>query len=382
MDYNFIISKLIEFWDITKEVLQKTLFGIDIGKYTVSILIFLFFMLIRHIFSKLILSSIKLYTAKTHSKLYDKLVDAIEQPITIIPVTLGLFFSFEYLNIGDKFGLIGDNIVKSLVSISIFWIVHNLIDPLEFLIKNVSKAFTQAIREWLTKLLKVIIICVGAANVLETWGIQVAPILAGLGLFGVAVALGAQDLFKNLISGILIIAEKRFNSGDWILVDGVVEGTVEKIGFRSTLIRRFDKAPVYVPNVKLSDSAVTNFSGMTHRRIRWMIGVKHSTSIEQLKEIRDNIENYLETNKEFASANEVSTFVRIDCFSESSIDILLYCFTKTTNWGDWLKIKEALAYEIKKIVENSGSGFAFPSRSLYIDRDTGDSAEVFIPPKK
>ena len=77
-----------------------------------------------------------------------------------------------------------------------------------------------------------------------------------------------------------------------------------------------------------------------------------------------------------------STFVRIDRFSDSSIDILLYCFTKTTDWGEWLEVKETLAYKIKEIVEAAGTGFAFPSRSVYIESVPGDAAEVFVPPSK
>ena len=122
-----------------------------------------------------------------------------------------------------------------------------------------------------------------------------------------AVALGAQDLFKNLISGILIIAEKRFNIGDWIKVEGVVEGTVEAIGFRSTFVRRFDKAPVFVPNAKLSDNSLINFSSMSHRRIYWRIGVEYRTTIEMLREIRNNIENYILESDAFAHPPEVST---------------------------------------------------------------------------
>lgn len=234
--------------------------------------------------------------------------------------------------------------------------------------------------DWLIGFLHIAIVFIGAATILEVWGIKIGPILAGLGLFGVAVALGAQDLFKNLIGGILVIAEKRMRVGDWILVDGLVEGTVETIGFRSTLVRRFDKAPVYVPNAKLSDNAITNFSAMTHRRIKWMIGIEYSATIEQLRQIRDEIESHILGLDEFASPSEVATFVRIDRFSDSSIDILLYCFTKTTDWGEWLKIKEALAYRVKEIVEGAGTGFAFPSQSIYVEGITGDAAEVFVPP--
>ena len=235
--------------------------------------------------------------------------------------------------------------------------------------------------EWLVKAIRATFIFIGTATILQIWGIEVGPILAGLGLFGVAVALGAQDLFKNLIAGLLIIAEKRFNKGDWIRVDGTVEGTVESIGFRSTVVRRFDKAPVFVPNAKLSDSAVTNFSSMTHRRIYWKIGVEYRTSVDQLRSIRDAIESYVANNDAFANPPDVVRFVRIDSFSDSSIDIMLYCFTRTTNWGEWLEIKEQLAYAIKEIVEGAGSAFAFPSQSLYIEATPDDSPETFLPPE-
>ena len=90
--------------------------------------------------------------------------------------------------------------------------------------------------------------------------IKIGPIIAGLGLFGVAVALGAQDLFKNLISGILVLVEKRFKVGDWIYLEGVIEGTVENIGFRSTVIRKFDKSLAIIPNFQFEENAVTNVS--------------------------------------------------------------------------------------------------------------------------
>jgi MscS family membrane protein len=221
--------------------------------------------------------------------------------------------------------------------------------------------------EWLVKFVRLLFVALGAATILELWGIAVAPILAGFGLFGVAVALGAQDLFKNLISGILILSERRFQRGDWIRVDGVVEGTVESIGFRSTLVRRFDYAPVYVPNAKLSDSLVINFSKMTHRRIYWKIGIRYGATVDQLREIRDGISGYLNDNADFVKPPFGELFVCIDGFGESSIDLMVYCFTRTTAWGQWLTIKEALAFRIKEIVLGAGANFALPSRSLYVE---------------
>ena len=159
-----------------------------------------------------------------------------------------------------------------------------------------------------------------------------------------------------------------------------MEGVVESIGFRSTRIRRFDKAPVYVPNTFLSDNAVTNFTAMTHRRIYWMIGLEYRTTVAQLRQVRDEIEAAILNDDAFAKPPEVPTFVRVDKFNDSSIDVMLYCFTKTTVWGEWLEIKEALAYRIKDIVEGAGTGFAFPSQSVYIEALPGERPEMFTPP--
>ena len=213
--------------------------------------------------------------------------------------------------------------------------------------------------------------------ILELWGIRVGPVIAGLGLFGVAVALGAQDLFKNLISGIMILMEKRFTVGDIILVSGEVEGVVEQIGFRSTLVRRFDSTPVMVPNYKFAEQSVTNYTRRHHRRIRWLIGLEYRTTIDQLKNIRQEINNLIENDKEFAKNENAGFYVRIDSFSDSSIDLLVQAFTVTNDWGEYLQIKENLAVKIIEIVENNSAGFAFPSQSLYFENLPNEKVEIF-----
>jgi MscS family membrane protein len=102
--------------------------------------------------------------------------------------------------------------------------------------------------------------------------------------------------------------------------------------------------------------------------------------MEQMRQICAEIESYVTGNDDFAGRDEVSTFVHVDSFNESSIDIMLYCFTKTTVWGEWLKIKEALAYKVKQVVEDAGSGFAFPSQSVYVEKFPADAPEAFTPP--
>ncbi len=373
-------AELQQYWKIVLEVWDKGVWGVDLGRILIAVGIFLGFLAIRGLFTRFVFARIVRWTEKTSTDLDEKAVKALQGPIRFIPVTMGAFFALDYLKLPNPFAEIGDNLIRSLIAFTLFWALYALVDPLSFLMRRLEAMFTQEMVMWLVKAIKVAVAFLGGATILELWGIQVAPLLAGLGLFGVAVALGAQDLFKNLIAGILVIAEQRFRVGDWILVDGVVEGTVEDIGFRSTTVRRFDKAPVYVPNAKLSDNAVTNFTAMTHRRIYWHIGIEYGASVDQLRKVRDEIEGYILNNKDFASPSQVSTFVRIDRFSDSSIDIMLYCFTKTTNWGEWLAIKETLAYKVKEIVEGAETGFAFPSQSIYVETLPADRPEMFVPP--
>jgi len=369
-----------DFWILVSGVWEKGVGGIDVGKMLTAAGIFIGFLLLRRLFSKFVMSWLKSVTSRSKTSIDDVMIETLEPPLRLVPLVLGVFFSARYLQPTGLVSDVADNLVKTLIAISIFWGLLRILQPLSSVLSNLEKVFTVELVDWLVKSIRIAVILIGGATVLQIWGIEVAPIIAGAGLFGVAVALGAQDLFKNLIAGLLIIGEKRFRKGDWILVVGVVEGTVESIGFRSTVVRRFDKAPVMVPNTNLSDTAVINFSGMTSRRIYWTIGVTYNTSVDQLRVIRDGIENYVLSDGAFVAPEDAATFVRIDRFSDNSIDIMLYCFTKTTDWGEWLKIKEQLAYHIKQTVENAGSGFAFPSRSVYVEHLPASGPEIFVPP--
>ncbi|WP_306017184.1 mechanosensitive ion channel family protein [Oceanicaulis sp. MMSF_3324] len=363
---------------IVQTVWDTSFLGLSVGAGLAALGIILIAFVFRGLFSAVIVHRVRKAAESTQSELDDKLLDALYGPIKMIPVIIGVYISVNILGLrGENAAISGDSIVQTLVIIALFWGLRNAVDPVAHLFKPLRRALNPVMIDWLAKALKILFIIIGAAAVLSAWGIPVAPVIGGLGLLGVAVGLGAQDLFKNLIAGILILTEKRFVPGEWIKVDGIVEGDVEQINFRSTLVRRFDKSPVYVPNSFLSDQAVTNFQRMTHRRIKWAIGVEYKTTTEQLGYIRDKTLDWVMNHPEFAKPPEVPTFMRVDSFGPSSIDFILYCFTNTTNWGEWLRIKEELALALKEIVEESGTAFAFPSTSIYMD----DGAEVFVPPK-
>ena len=367
------------FTDLFFDVWNNGVFGINATDIIVSLVIFLLFYLLRRLIARFILNRLSRIVSKTSNQIDDAVIEVLDGPLKFLPVVLGFFIASSYLDVSDNNQDFLDLLNRSLITIFIFWLLHQLIIPFSFVIKNFESKISKPLVDWTLKGLKILVIILGAVAILELWGIRVGPVIAGLGLFGVAVALGAQDLFKNLISGIMILMEKRFTVGDVILVSGEVEGVVEQIGFRSTLVRRFDSTPVMVPNYKFAEQSVTNYTRRHHRRIRWLIGLEYRTSIDQLKNIRDEINNLIEKDDNFAKNQNASFYVRIDSFSDSSIDMLVQTFTVTNDWAEFLKIKENLAVKIIEIVENNEAGFAFPSQSLYVEKLSDEKTEIFNP---
>jgi len=348
------------------EVWNKGILGIDIFQILIGLGIFLVFLLFRGLISKFIINRLKKIAKRTTNKLDDTFVQAMEGPARFFPIVVGFFIASYYLEFQPESQSFIDNLNKSLITILIFWFLHQSVQPITYLLGGLEKLLTRELIGWVVKALKVIIFILGAAAVLDLWGIKVGPIIAGLGLFGVAVALGAQDLFKNLISGILVLVEKRYRVGDWIIVEGIIEGIVERIGFRSTIIRKFDKSMAIIPNFQFAENALINISETTNWIISWVITLQYNTTVEQLKQIRDEIEKYVTTHKDFKTS--LGHAVRVDKFSDSSIDMYIRCFTVTDDWDEWLAVKERLAIEIKQIVEKNNASFAFPSQSIYVEK--------------
>jgi len=357
---------LKNFINLFLEVWNEGILGIDIFRILVGLGIFLIFLLFRGLVGKVIIRRLEKIAKKTSNKLDDAFVKAMEGPARFFPIVIGFFIASNYLEFGLESQQWIDNLNRTLVTVLIFWLLHQFIEPLSYLLTGLDKVLTRELIGWITKLLKILIIILGAAAVLELWGIKIGPIIAGLGLFGIAVALGAQDLFKNLISGILVLVEKRFKVGDWIIVENIIEGIVERIGFRSTVVRKFDKSLAIIPNFQFAENAVINVSEKTNWGISWIITLQYSTTIDQLKKIRDEIEKYITTHKDFKV--NIGYAVRVDKFSDSSIDMFIRCFTVTDDWDEWLGVKERLALEIKQIVEKNNASFAFPSQSIYVEK--------------
>ena len=357
---------LNNFKSLFLSVWEKGILGIDFFQILIGLGIFLLFLVFRGLISRLIIKKLEIISKRTTNKLDDTFVKSMMGPARFLPIVLGVFFASYYMSFSDDMRDFVDNLNRTLITILIFWIIHQIIEPISYILSGLDKILTRELIGWIIKSLKILIFILGAAAVLELWGIKIGPIIAGLGLFGVAVALGAQDLFKNLISGILVLVEKRFRMGDWIRVDGIIEGVVEKIGFRSTVIRKFDKSLAIIPNFQFAENAVINVSQTTNWLISWIITLQYDTTVDQLKTIRNQIEEHINKTEDFDQS--IGVAVRVDKFADSSIDMYVRCFSKTNSWNEWLKVKENLALSIKQIVEDNKASFAFPSQSIYVEK--------------
>ncbi len=255
------------FFKMVGEVWSAGSFGVSIADLLVALGILLFFVVLRGLFTRFVLAALERLTRRTQTEIDDLLREALQRPVKFFFLIIGVFFALEALPLGGLAAELADRVMRSLIAVGIFWSFYAASTPASLALRRIEDILSPEIVGWLMTLLRWGIVLTGAATILQIWGIQIGPIIAGFGLFGVAVALGAQDLFKNLLGGVSILIERRFKLGDWIEVEGVVEGNIEQIGFRSTRVRRFDQVPVVVPNNMFSDHALVNYSNMTRRRI-------------------------------------------------------------------------------------------------------------------
>jgi MscS family membrane protein len=217
------------------------------------------------------------------------------------------------------------------------------------------------------KLARASISITAALVALQTLGISIAGLLAFGGMGGIAVGLAAQDLLANVFGGVTIHLDRPFSVGDWIRSpDQEIEGTVEDIGWRRTVIRTFDMRPLYVPNAAFTKISVENPSRMSHRRVNETIGVRYD-DIGRVPIILAEIREYL-IGSPYIDESQ-TCMVNFNQFGASSLDFFIYCFTHTTAWTESHQIKEELLLHIAGIIARHGGKMAFPTRTLHVAGD-------------
>lgn len=227
-----------------------------------------------------------------------------------------------------------------------------------------GKQIDRTTADAVTQLLKVSIVITGLLVLLQSLGINVSAILAFGGIGGIAIGFAAKDLLANFFGAVMIYLDRPFSIGDWVRSsDREIEGTVERIGWRLTVIRTFDKRPLYVPNSIFANIAVENPSRMTNRRIYETIGIRYDDD-KVLPTIIEDVKKMLQSHPEIDQ--KLTLMVNFNAFSASSLDFFIYTFTKTTDWIYFHEIKQDVLLKINAIIAQHGAEIAFPTSTVHV----------------
>lgn len=205
----------------------------------------------------------------------------------------------------------------------------------------------------------------------DHFGLSMSGLLAFGGIGGIAIGMAGKDILSNIFSGAMLYFDRQFNIGDWIRSpDRNIEGTVVEIGWRLTKIITFENRPLYVPNSLFSSISVENPGRMTNRRIDTEIGLRYEDAA-RVGAIVDQINTMLRKHSEIDQRQTI--LVYFNAFAGSSLNVMVYCFTKTTNWAEWLGVQQDVYLKIIDIVHSNGADFAFPSQTVYLQNNGGNN---------
>lgn len=354
----------------------ETIMAYDWRSIGISIGIFLLFLLFRKIFSTYIFKLILKITRKTPTDFFTHVFLAFEKPLRWLFVIIGIYAAVAYFPFINQKNLTFIAFFKSSIIVLITWGLYNLSSSTSVLFEKLNKRLNfemdQILIPFLSKTIRFVILAISLSVIAQQFGFDVNGFVAGLGLGGLAFALAAKDAIGNLFGGIIIITEKPFSIGDWIMTPSV-EGTVEDISFRSTKVRTFAQALVTVPNATLANESITNWSRMGKRRINFELGVTYETPKATLEKVINRLENML---KEHPDIHQETIFVKFDEYKPNSLAIFFYFFTKTTIWEEYLNVKQDVNFKIMDILEEEGVSIAFPTRTLHVVGNEEKEKEV------
>ena len=229
----------------------------------------------------------------------------------------------------------------------------------------------------LVKLARLVTVVVAVITAAQTLGFQIAGLLALGGVGGIAVGFAAKDILANFFGGLTIYLDRPFGVGEWIRSpDKSIEGTVEYISWRHTRIRAFNKNPIYVPNAVFTSIVVENPSRMSHRRIKETIGLRYD-DFAVVAPIVDEIRAMLQAHEGIDATQTL--IVNFNQFGASSLDIMVYTFTKTTVWVEYHHVKQDVLLKIGEIIERHGAQIAFPTQTLHLAGSGLGAAEAGSP---
>lgn len=341
------------------EFYKENLFYIHIIS---GILIVIVFTALRNKLSMLILRILGkiLYSKKPERNKSFK--ENLLKPLSSFFMLLGLYIGIS-INYQHKFI---NNAFKIITILIVCWsILCYISDNLyaAFTAKNGSNVSNGVAVKFISNLLKVVVVCIAVVMVLAELGYNINGLITGLGVGGLAVSLSAQDTLKNLISGFVILFDKPFDVGD-LIETAEFKGVVEDITMRSTRIRKLDDSILIVPNSSIADASVSNYTRLTKKLVEFSIGILYSTANDVILKCENEIKNYL-LSCELTDKETIRVF--FESYGDSSINIYIRCYIDTTDINIYNDYIEKLNLEIKKIIEQNGTDFAFPTRSIILE---------------
>ncbi|MFT5394802.1 MAG: MscS family membrane protein, partial [Gammaproteobacteria bacterium] len=327
-----------------------------------------------------VLTKLHLGLRKTKTPWDDAFVDSMQRPLGMLTWIVGLAFAAERINVEAPSPLF--EAVGPVRDVGVIWAIG------WFLVRFIKRAEANILEQGVlrgepvdrttldavAKLLRVSVMITAALVALQTLGFSVSGVLAFGGIGGIAVGFAAKDLLANFFGGLMIYLDRPFAVGDWVRSpDREVEGTVEEIGWRLTRVRTFDMRPLYVPNSIFATIALENPSRMTNRRIYETVGLRYE-DIHHVRAIVSDVTDMLRAHE--AIDQNQTMMVNFNKFSPSSLDFFVYTFTKTTSWTKFHTIKEDVLLQISDIIDRHGAEIALPSRSVYLEGESGERLAI------
>lgn len=331
--------------------------------WIIQIFIIIFIALLLDYIQKKVLNRLRQRLADTSNVWDDAFVHALRAPLTLYIWLMGItiafdILEFEYASVTREVGTI----------VAIAWTVIRFISYIEgnILHKNelAGRPIDKTTADAITQLLRISVVITSLLVIMQTLGFNISAILAFGGIGGIAVGFAAKDLLSNFFGGMMIYLDRPFAIGDWVRSpDRNIEGTVERIGWRLTVIRTFDKRPLYVPNSLFASIVVENPSRMSHRRIYETIGVRYD-DVKALPNIIDDVKAMLQAHPEIDDSQTL--IVNFNSFGASSLDFFVYTFTHTTKWIKFHEVKQDVLFRISNIIQSHGAEVAFPTSTIHL----------------
>ena len=328
--------------------------------------VLLFVAIVVHIGLSFTLNKLSKHTDSTKTQIDDYFIDALSAPLKVL-IWYGWIY-FSMLQLRPDFPALGQ-IIEYIDITPIFilaWGILRLISSIEkFMLEKDGSVDKDSIRLF-TRLIKIAFVFVFVLGFAQYFGYSVSSILTLGGVGGIVVGFAAKDMLANVFGGLMIQMDKPFSTGDWIrTTDKSIEGVVEKIGWRMTRLRTFNKNPVYVPNGIFATIPIETPSRMTNRQIHAIIGIRYD-DIAQMQSIIEKVEKLLADHEHID--HEEPCRVYFDLFNASSLDFVIWAFSSVTDSSEFKKIKGKLLLDVADIIAEHGAEIAYPTQTLHIQK--------------